>query len=391
MTRHGLYHLYFEQESTINGVVNRLRLVGKSKQGQSESIQVDYLHVGKVNLSEPPVLDGFVCALIFYLMQNAHKLHVHGPVSIEFIKNIFLFGEAWRCWLPSTYEPIEIEASTYISINSLGFPQIIKSALGLGNKKSSILTFSGGVDASFSLMRHAAKNGTLRRHESYAVSDVVLIHGFDVRWENEKGFCLLQKRLEPILDFYGVNCNVVKTNIRVKEVQNWEHSFVAQLASVLHQYSDKFYYGLVGSSEAYTHLINAWGSHPATDYLLSGEFFRVVHDGAGHTRTKKVAALKSLDVVTSNIKVCWEGLAQEKNCGFCEKCIRTKLNFIAAGSEMPGCFENGLLPGDVLNVPIRNIAARNEFLSILEYAEENGISGSVLLQALKDRLHQEGT
>jgi hypothetical protein len=72
--------------------------------------------------------------------------------------------------------------------------------------------------------------------------------------------------------------------------------------------------------------------------------------------------------------VCWEGVDQGRNCGVCEKCIRTKLNFLAAGIESPECFQEPLTIEDVHSLRVRNLRQLHELQMILGDLDPNQFS-----------------
>ena len=78
-------------------------------------------------------------------------------------------------------------------------------------------------------------------------------------------------------------------------------------------------------------LISSLGSHPALDPLWSTETLEFVHDGCEATRIEKVALIAEPDVALKFLRVCGEDHNGAYNCGWCEKCIRTKINFISLG------------------------------------------------------------
>lgn len=379
--KNNVCEIFFDQLNSSSGVVNKLTVSHPTVGLPGSKWTIDYLHVGKLNHSLPFVLDGYVCAIALFAMQHASSIKVHGPVSRKFVRNMQLLSEAWACWLPEKYSIIEIEAEKYVDARPVTLVKHIESFFKK-NKGKSLSSFSGGADAGFTLLRHALKGGSLPGSQRFNIEDVVMVHGFDVRYENQRGFDALRKSVQPVFDKYEINCHVVRTNIRCHEVQTWGHSFMAQLSSVLHQFSGEFNNGLVGSSEPYTDLVNAWGSHPAIDYLLSGADFEIVHDGAGFSRTEKVSQVGNIKALTSNLHICWEGVEQDRNCGYCEKCIRTKLNFIAAGYEIPDCFNEGLIVDQVDGLRIVSPVILEEFSSIVRFADKNGLADHPLIRAL---------
>ncbi len=66
------------------------------------------------------------------------------------------------------------------------------------------------------------------------------------------------------------------------------------------------------------------------------------------------------------MRVCWQGEQKDRNCGRCEKCIRTVLNFRAVGLGLPECFEQDVNNRQILSLKGLNsvqIAYLDEILS----------------------------
>ncbi|MBY0510479.1 MAG: hypothetical protein K2P94_10070 [Rhodospirillaceae bacterium] len=123
-----------------------------------------------------------------------------------------------------------------------------------------------------------------------------------------------------------------------------------------------------------------------TDHLMTGDRFAVVHDGAGFSRTDKIAAIMKNSLACKTLKVCWAGADQSENCGYCEKCVRTQLNFSAAGAKSsPPCFPSELDVNDIRRIQINNKYQLAELASILAYAREHGVSAP-WMPVLQDRL-----
>jgi hypothetical protein len=278
------------------------------------------------DLPEPRLLDGFVLAVVMLAMRGADRLVVEGPVSARLLRNLRLFQEAWRCWMPQGYRVVKIVPEGVVPDTEL-FP---------GRSEAAIAAFSGGVDATFTALRHA---GDRLGSAGYALRDGLLVWGFDINPGNARDLLLARRRASPLLDELGIRLHVVRTNLKVLGLQDWVHSSGLQLAAMLHQFSHGFGYGLMASTEPYSNMVNAHGSTPATDYLLSGGLMDIVHDGAGFSRTQKVLRIAQHATAARGLRVCWEGADQSRNCGRCEKCTRTHLNFVAAGRPSPECFD----------------------------------------------------
>lgn len=318
----------------------------------------------------PKTVDGFLFANIFEAMMIGEPFHVHGVVSARAIKNAALYCEAWHNLLPDMFSTIEITADAIVSD---------RNALSAGDDRA-ISAFSGGLDGMFTALRHTQRD---LGEGSHRLDMGVMVHGLDVPPDNYEGFQSLKRRVEPVFDELSLPCANVWTNFRPLNRQPWEMSFSAQLAGCLHLMSGMYRYALVGSSEPYSDLVLPWGSNPATDYLLSGGAMEIVHDGAGFTRTAKAARIAQNQIATTFAKFCWEGPA-DKNCGVCEKCMRTRFNFLAAaGIEHPACFDQPLDLQRVPSIKIRSKAVYTEFKTVLRHAEKTGRHGA-WLEALRE-------
>jgi hypothetical protein len=87
-----------------------------------------------------------------------------------------------------------------------------------------------------------------------------------------------------------------------------------------------------------------FGSHPELDPLWSSSAVRIIHYGGDRTRRQKTAAIASYAPAQKYLRVCWEHRTPELNCGECEKCVRTQLEFLTAGNlERITTFPNGSL------------------------------------------------
>src|SRR5262249_39297353 len=153
----------------------------------------------------------------------------------------------------------------------------------------------------FTTLRHATQQYGAA---SFRVDhSVMMVHGFDVPLDRPDHLEKLIGRLRPFTDQLGLRIRIVRTNLMELWLQDWEDSFLAQLASCLHNYSHEFGYGVAGSGEPYNALVVPWGQNPCTDRLLSGSAFRVTDDGTGFSRTEKVAFIAKHTIASRVLKV----------------------------------------------------------------------------------------
>jgi hypothetical protein len=339
--------------------------------GYSSSSRTETLFYEFPRELAPPPPDNFdtaLCATILHAMAEGRDLHLRGPATSAGVRNLNEFQLAWSRWLPAVYRPITIHADTVV-------PRA-HSPMG-----RAIAAFSGGVDSSFTLLRNTLTPAAA----SHRVDTVLLVHGFDIARANPDALQELMDRTHDLRQLCGVQLRIVRTNSKELRLQPWEHGFGAELAACLHLFSAEFSHALIGSSEPYDALVLPWGSNPVTDHLLSGGRLAIVHDGAAFSRTDKMAFLSRFPASMKALKVCWQGSQQGRNCGVCEKCLRTQLNCLAVGIANPPCFEGPLDLRRIGGIRINSDAVLAELQSIVQYAERRSIDEE-WLRALRARV-----
>jgi len=335
------------------------RAVLLSRDSASTPTEIFYEFDRLMPLEESAILDGHVLAILLYAMSSKLPLRVHGCLSQDFLRNCQELQLAWARWKPDLYKVVDI------------LPDRIVDRAPPGSNKKAISAFSGGVDATFTALRHTR---ILPDRSRYPIRSLLMVHGFDIELYNSADFQKLVTRIKPLVDELGVDLRVLRTNSRELRLQDWDDSSGLELAACLHMFADEFDYGLIGSTEPYETLVIPWGSSPITDHLMSGSKFSIVHDGAGFSRTEKVAAIRQSETACRTLKVCWAGADQSQNCGRCEKCVRTHMNFLAAGAEKsPPCFPGELDIADIDRIEIHNDVQFNELSSIVAYARSRNL------------------
>jgi hypothetical protein len=152
-------------------------------------------------------------------MRLGEDLCVRGSVTRTALLNLNEFQEAWVLWKPHLYHKIRILPDSIVDST----PPIQKKA---------IAAFSGGVDSIFTILRHKTKEFG---NASYPLNEFVLMvdfHGPLFADQMEA----LKKRTKPFLDELGLKLLSMKTNLKELGLQDWEDSFMAQLACCLNNY-----------------------------------------------------------------------------------------------------------------------------------------------------------
>lgn len=264
--------------------------------------------------------DFLVLALVFYAMRQGCDLHIEGRVSRQLLINLEEFQRAWSMWVPQRYRPVRITAT-----EELDDP-------ALSTERVAVAAFSGGVDATFALVQHVTER---EARDRCRVAAAVLVHGFDVELEQAIAFAKAYENAREMTAALDVPLSVVRTDWKDLADGYWEHEHLAGLSACLALFSGVANFALMGADQDYRSVGVPWGSNSITNHLLSSPRFRNLTTGASFSRTMKVNAIARFPAVASRLRVCWEGPQTGENCGKCEKCMRTKLNFIANGLEVP--------------------------------------------------------
>jgi hypothetical protein len=236
---------------------------------------------------------------------------------------------------------------------------------GQTGARRALAFLSGGVDSLHMLMRNRQ---LYRRNDPAYIRDAVFVHGFDIGKrardpENER-FRTTLRHLEPVAAELGLRLIICRTDLRhlPSKPEFWEYRHVgAALAAVGHAATVGPAFLFVGGTFPVAHPVPA-GSHAAVDGLFSSQRVTVIHDGSRFSRLDKVRELASWPTALRALRVCPDSFDERANCGRCEKCLRTRLELLAAGVEDTVAFGPSLTPSelweDAVRVPIGDRALR---------------------------------
>lgn len=305
--------------------------------------------------------DPFVVATLFFAMKKGTDLIVHGQVSPSLLQNLEEFQSAWSCWCPARYSKIEIRADLETELKETCSPD------------STISAFSGGVDSCFTVWRHHSKNCG---RSTCDIRASLMVHGFDIPLGEHGIFVSAADRSRRMLDDFGIELITMATNFREFSTDDWSYTHGAAVASCLMFFQGTYKNGLIPSTDPYNYLVLPWGSNPLTDRLLSCNSFSIIHDGASFSRNEKVREISRWPAAAENLRVCHQGEFKDRNCGRCEKCIRTILNFRVMGLQLPPCFEQDISNNEIEQLNGLNNSQIVEFEQILFAARDAGITES---------------
>ncbi len=301
--------------------------------------------------------DSYLLALILDAMAEKKDIIVKGSISAELLSNLVEYQSVWHKWLPDTYAIITISVE-----------RIRKNEIPV---HGAVSAFSGGVDGTFSVWQHSQSKNSYR---SKKINFCTFVHGFDIPLSENEAFTLALKSATAVLQDIGIQLLPLQTNYRSVSSLSWEHTFGSALVAALNNFKNISGTCIIGSSHDYNHLFFPWGSTPISDHLLSSDNFKVLHDGSSHSRTEKITELCEWQMGIDHLHVCWEG-ENDKNCGNCEKCLRTQANFLTIGQPLPKCFpdtEHTKSKLSRLNIPDKN-SIISEWEDILHHASRHRI------------------
>jgi len=287
-------------------------------------------------LREEPGADAFLAACFpLAAVHGEARVRIDGSPCPMLVEGLHTAHGWWSSWGGMPGRAPEIETYDDGRVVSANGPRRAAAFL------------SGGVDGLHMLMR----NRQLYRPDDPAyIHDALFIHGFDIgkrarNPENERYRAALQ-RLAPVAAETGINVIPCRTNLRhlpsKPDFWTYRHNGAA-LAAVGHAVLGGSAFLFIGASH---HLVDPvpMGSHPAVDHLLSSQRLQIIHDGSRFTRLEKVRQLATWPTGLAALRVCPESPGVEANCGRCEKCLRTRLELLAAGVEETAAFGRSLTP-----------------------------------------------
>jgi len=275
--------------------------------------------------------DPFVLALLLLAMQNGEDIEVRASLSRKLLEGLDRYQRVFHAWFPDRFKLINIRP---ISLRD----DVPSGATGKG------AAFSGGVDSFYSFL-------TLQQK----LTHTIFMSGFDMPINLTWSIGELTRSYSALMKESGIEFIAGSTNIRtfVNSVDwtNAHGSALAATALFFKQRLSEFYIPSSYTDGAYPN----WGSHPELDPLLSADSMRFVHHGSEFNRVQKLETIARSPLSYERLRVCWIQDIGLRNCGVCEKCIRTQvaLDIVGALANYK-TFENGVLD----HSKVRNLTHR---------------------------------
>jgi hypothetical protein len=319
----------------------------------------------------PLLVRPFLLAALVPAMRRGHALRLPAPVDRTTLDNLMEWQEAMASWRPDRLRRVAIRCDVAPAAPATG--------------TGALTVFSGGVDSTFTLVRHTAVHG---RYRTMRLDAGVMVHGFDIALARTAEFASAWERSQEMLGAFGVRPLRVRTNLRELEGPfgcDWGYeAHGIWLAAVLACFEPAFAVTVIPSTYRYPWLKLPWGSNPLTDPLLGSATVPCWHDGAAHSKLDKVRVIAAHEVVRRHLRVCWQGDQLDRNCGRCFKCVATQACFRLATPHPVPAFADPCTLDDVARLPLQDSQNMRLVRSMHDAARAQG--DDALAQALERAL-----
>ena len=255
-----------------------------------------------------PSPEAFASALLIPTLHHGEALEIEAPLDSTWIANV------------GRILPVTSEWWGYPEIPPQGTEAVHPAVASF---RETALSFSGGVDSFYSLLRYPGK-----------IDYLVFTMGFDMTWDDEVRFNAFRDTLNQAASRIGAKPIVIRTNLKEHPLfasgASWERTHGGALAAVGHLLGGAIGQFIVSSSIPRKR-DKPWGSHWMIDEHWSSANLRIVHFGEERQRNEKLMGIAGEPMLRNNLRVCWENRTPTGNCSVCEKCLRTRIALAMAG------------------------------------------------------------
>jgi hypothetical protein len=292
-------------------------------------------------------IDPFVVALLLLAMQYNEPIRVRGTLSYKLLMGLEEYQKIYHAWYPDRFSIVKIEP------DGLRVEGLIEARDSSQTEGGSVCAcaFSGGVDSFYTFCR-------LRSDPNFRYA--LFMAGFDMPLHLTDSIASLTSSYSQLMKKTGVHFISGRTNVRdfVNGV-DWTNAHGQALAASALFFSqawNQFY--IPSSYQSGNH--PKWGTHPHLDPLLSTEKMELIHHGADANRVQKLRTVLDFPESRSCLRVCWIQDIGLRNCGKCEKCVRTMIALeILRDLGRIGTFPVGALtPQKIRSLTLRTHQAR---------------------------------
>ena len=264
------------------------------------------------SLGEPMTDDAVVPMGLFAAMAHRLPFSVEKPIDEHLAEDAVIAMDLAAEWWARDLAAVPLDFP--IRIHTPGKPGRGKAAF-----------FTGGIDSWHTLLAHERE-----------ISHLIYVHGFDVPGQTVEEQAMVGRRVRDAVAARGFELHEIHTNHRESGeelVGNFAFSHGAMLAAVGLMLANTMDTVFVASSNPYSQMF-PHGSTWMLDPLWSTNQVRIRYDAAEQWRSAKaVGFAREHPDLLPHVIVCWDGYLKGKNCGRCEKCLRTMMSLHFAGID----------------------------------------------------------
>ena len=299
--------------------------------------------------------DVWATLFLFKMMEYGGEFHLCGSISASLLQGIDRFVHAWTKLSPEHCRPIRLLADDIEDDNQR---PLLRPALAC---------FSGGLDACFTAYRH--RKG-LAGPQNQQLEACLLIRGADIRLDREKEWLGAESSARCLVEDLGIpHFYTVETNFREMHCP-YGQAYFTMLAACMRLFGRKYGHLMLGSDDPVHWFIYPWGNNPVTNHMLSSHGCEIITDGVEFTRTEKAAVVAQWPLALKMMRCCYSGPDLSCNCGHCDKCRRTRLNFMAVGVNDLPCMPP-TAPDEELLPDVLNETEHQELSLLVDYLDKN--------------------
>ena len=246
------------------------------------------------------------------------------------------------------------------------------------------MAFSGGVDSTYALLRYNEKEPKNK------IDKCLMINGFGYDLSEGSVFGKQYEKNKDVLGQKGISLYSAQTNY--KKVVAWYPFFHAMgIAAVLNLYAAENEAGAVGLDYDYAEerRLGPWGNLFVLNTLYSASNFFIDPVGGDKNRVEKIKYLHQHGMLSS-VTVCNNVERHGKNCGVCEKCVRTMLTCDINAIEYKSIFGRKVASEDIERLKISKPTQYIFYTTLIEYVESGSFVKEILDKKIKSYCARKG-
>lgn len=293
-------------------------------------------------------------------MRLNKNLNIIGNGSTTTIRNAVKMSEIWSMWLPSHFNRINVS-----------FDKEINEAYKQNIDNKTLCFYSGGIDSTYCIKDLSNKG---------IKPSLLTVHGMDYKTNNNESFDKFKLKTSKFEKEYGENRFFIKTNAysvydkyRIN-LKKGHITHIFTLAACGFLFSENFSNIIIASDYRLDQqfLVLPYGSNLATNFLFNDGQTSLISANADITRSEKLPLLLKDNTALECLTFCVDKKSRPNNCGICNKCVRTKLMFLATTGEIPDIFETKEFNDNILkSIDIKNDLQRTFILDLYYAALKN--------------------